>query len=82
MPLADKMFSDLVAFPQMFSYSLEKRVKPRLEHLRGRGVELHNGLSLANLLRPTDSLFCRRHGKLKLTSDQPKLLHKEAQHII
>lgn len=50
----------------MLSYSLERRVKPRLQHMRDLGVDLTSkDMSIASLLRRTDSSFCRRHGVLQ-----------------
>mmetsp|Transcript_37974 Transcript_37974/g.89752 ORF Transcript_37974/g.89752 Transcript_37974/m.89752 type:complete len:137 (-) Transcript_37974:20-430(-) len=49
-----------MAFPQMLTYSLEGRVKPRLRELAARGADVSRTGFLARSLRPTDAAFLAR----------------------
>lgn len=49
----DKPLKEVVEYPRYFSYSLEKKIKPRLWVLKGRGIEC----SLKDALSKNDEEF-------------------------
>ncbi|KAF3659109.1 Cytochrome-like protein [Capsicum annuum] len=57
-----KPISDLVEYPRYFSYSLEKRIKPRFWVLKGRNMEC----SLKSMLGKNDEEFAAEFGEAKM----------------
>ena len=52
--------SQFLAFPNMMTYSLKNRIRPRLECMRSLGRLDY--FSIGSILRPTDEEFARRLG--------------------
>ncbi|KAK4361702.1 hypothetical protein RND71_016943 [Anisodus tanguticus] len=57
-----KPISDVVAYPRYFSYSLEKKIKPRFWVLKGRNMEC----SLKSMLGKNDEEFVVEFGERKM----------------